>query len=200
MAQRRTNAERRAATRGELFRLGVERFPIKGYTRTTIEDLLRGSGLSRGAFYFHFASKEHYFMALLDARAGERGEWWELAQSPEFDSLEAVVTAIYSAFNPPEAENSAWVMIIAEFARSVRAQAEDPASLAALEEGERIWLDELVRFVAALQERGFARHDRPAAELAETIQAVMDGVNLDRAVWGWRIDGVVDALVRILRP
>ncbi|GMA89491.1 hypothetical protein [Homoserinibacter gongjuensis] len=34
---------RREATRRELLRLGVERFPIKGYAATTVEDIVRDS-------------------------------------------------------------------------------------------------------------------------------------------------------------
>ncbi len=204
MVERRTNAERRATTRGELLRLGIERYPLKGYSRTSIDELLAGSGLSKGAFYFHFDSKEQYFLELMRVRASGRGEWWRLAADPKWVSLEEIVVAVHRGFNPSGSQVATWVPIIADFALTLKrdwARIEEPeAVLAELQAIESVWMGELAQFVSGLQERGFARTDRTAAELATTVESLMDGANLDLVLWGWAADGVPDALIRILRP
>lgn len=60
-------AERGQATRGQLISVAVRMFAEHGYEGTSIEAVLRDSGLSRGALYHHFASKEALFECALDA-------------------------------------------------------------------------------------------------------------------------------------
>jgi len=195
----RTQAARRETTRTELLQLGLERFPEKGFSNTSIDDLLRGSGYSKGAFYFHFASKEQYFLELMRHRVRGRGEWWRIAERPELESLHAVLERVYRAFNdgPQTGEGAKWVTIIADFALTARRSGSASRELAELEDG---WMRELTAFVEALQARGFARSDRLAGELAQTVQALMDGSNLLLAVWSRPPSGMLDALVRILEP
>jgi len=42
-------------------------FARKGYHRTTMDDIVRESGLSKGSIYWYFESKKALFMAMLDA-------------------------------------------------------------------------------------------------------------------------------------
>src|SRR5205823_13465316 len=57
--------ERGQATRGRLVATAAKLFAEKGYEATSIEDLLRELGMSRGALYHHFDSKEAVFEAVL---------------------------------------------------------------------------------------------------------------------------------------
>jgi len=57
--------ERGQATRGRLVATAARLFAEKGYEATSIEDLLRELGMSRGALYHHFDSKEAVFEAVL---------------------------------------------------------------------------------------------------------------------------------------
>ncbi len=197
MSTRRTNPERSAVTREALLRLGVERIPIKGYSRTSLRELLEGSGLSMGAFYFHFGSKEAYFLDVLRHRLSDQGEWWLLPLQPRFGSLQEVIESVYGHFNRRPADIAAWTTVVAEYARSIR---DDADLTAALREGEAAWMATFADFIAALQQRGFARTDRSAADLAVLVHAFMDGTNLQRTLWDQTSDGAVDAIVRILAP
>jgi AcrR family transcriptional regulator len=47
-------------------------FTRQGYHLTTIDDIVAEAGLSKGAIYGYFASKEKLFLALHDLRYGER--------------------------------------------------------------------------------------------------------------------------------
>ena len=51
-------------------------FARRGYFETRMDDIVRESGLSKGALYHHFASKEAVFMGLFrqfDRRSGPAG-------------------------------------------------------------------------------------------------------------------------------
>ncbi|HEX8657003.1 MAG TPA: TetR/AcrR family transcriptional regulator [Hymenobacter sp.] len=45
-------------TRKELLRTCIQVFRKQGYYRTSIQDLAQATGLTKGVFYHHFASKE----------------------------------------------------------------------------------------------------------------------------------------------
>ena len=55
-----------AVRRGELIDCAQRLFLSQGYERTTINEVISATGLSKGAFYHHFRSKED----LLEAIAG----------------------------------------------------------------------------------------------------------------------------------
>ncbi|MCS7221103.1 MAG: TetR/AcrR family transcriptional regulator [Anaerolineae bacterium] len=61
-------------------------FARQGYHRTTMDDIVRESGLSKGTLYWYFSSKEELFLAILDA-------WWrDLAQAIQKPASDAAST------------------------------------------------------------------------------------------------------------
>lgn len=50
--------ERGQVTRQKLVKAAVELFEKKGYSRVTVDDICRKAGVSKGAFYGHFESKD----------------------------------------------------------------------------------------------------------------------------------------------
>lgn len=50
--------ERSERTRERLLRAGAELFNRKGYANATLGDIARAAGVTKGALYFHFSSKE----------------------------------------------------------------------------------------------------------------------------------------------
>lgn len=189
--------QRRAETRAELLRLGVERFPIKGYAATTIEDIVRDSGLTRGAYYFHFEGKEDFFLEVLEARAGIRGPWWEFARNPELDSIEQMLTVIFGHFGDVEEAAGEWLLVVVEFWQQAR---QDPALVERLRVLYDGWIGELKNFLAILQERGLARDDRDPAELSATLFAFVEGLRIHGHMYETSPTGLLDAIVRLLRP
>jgi AcrR family transcriptional regulator len=57
-------SERAAATREHLLEIGTRLFADRGYEATSIEAVLGEAGVSRGALYHHFPSKEALFEAV----------------------------------------------------------------------------------------------------------------------------------------
>ena len=56
--------ERAQATRRHLVEAATDLFAADGYESTSIEDVLEAGGVSRGALYHHFSSKERLFEAV----------------------------------------------------------------------------------------------------------------------------------------
>lgn len=59
-------ADQAQATRGQLLAIATRLFAERGYEEASIEQVLAESGLSRGALYYHFRSKEALFLAVLE--------------------------------------------------------------------------------------------------------------------------------------
>lgn len=64
--ERRSQAERRAATRGALLGAARELFAAGGYFGVSTEELVRRAGVTRGALYHHFEDKRDLFRALVE--------------------------------------------------------------------------------------------------------------------------------------
>lgn len=189
---------RREATRQELLRLGVERFPVKGYAATTVQDLVRDSGLTRGAFYFHFPGKEDFFLAVLRHRREVRENWWTVAEEPENETLAEVIGAALRVLAMrADGGTALWLALIVEFVQSLNGKGDYPAQLAALYPA---WLAELRSFVTALDARDMVRRDLSVDELAGMIFSHVEGVELHHRLYGAVPTGVVDSLCRLLAP
>ena len=63
---RRTQGERRAATRAALIAAGRELFAQKGFAGAGREEIVERAGVTRGAMYHHFDSKEALFQAVYE--------------------------------------------------------------------------------------------------------------------------------------
>ncbi len=53
------------ATMQRLQNTGLELFYAQGYYNTSVDDILKKLDLSKGAFYYHFDSKEDYFIQII---------------------------------------------------------------------------------------------------------------------------------------
>ncbi len=82
--------ERGQSTREQLIAIATRLFGERGYEGASIEAVLRESGVSRGALYHHFDSKEALFEAVLDAVEDEVGREILTAIGDLTDPVEAL--------------------------------------------------------------------------------------------------------------
>ena len=68
---KRTQAERRATTRAALLDAARALFADKGFAATGREEIVERAGVTRGAMYHHFASKDALFQAVYEQIEGE---------------------------------------------------------------------------------------------------------------------------------
>ncbi|GIG54968.1 TetR/AcrR family transcriptional regulator [Demequina activiva] len=188
---------RRARTREGLLQLGIDRFLLKGYGETTIEDIVRDSGYTRGAFYFHFPSKEAFFVEVLRARRGRRGPWWEVLEAAEPASMAEALAIANAEFARTDPEGARWTMAISEF---VDANRHDDTLLAPLRELHQEWTEELSRLTVYLQERGWCRTDRTGVQLASDLLAIATGFGVMFEIYRADTSAIMDLYHRHLEP
>ena len=58
--------QRSEETRSKIIVSAVKLFSAKGYNIASVDDICADAGISKGAFYHHFKSKQDLFLALLD--------------------------------------------------------------------------------------------------------------------------------------
>ena len=92
-----TTTDRGGETRRRILEVAAEAFADRGYAGTSLSDVLKASGVTKGGFYFHFPSKE----ALALATLRHKQEQWagvvmaSVLQHPgAIDQLEAMVEAL----------------------------------------------------------------------------------------------------------
>jgi TetR/AcrR family transcriptional repressor of nem operon len=64
------NPGHKARTRAEIVQQAARLFRLRGYDGTNIDDIMLAAGLTRGAFYAHFASKGDLFAEIVRGGAG----------------------------------------------------------------------------------------------------------------------------------
>lgn len=69
--ERRTQAERRAVTRGALVAAARQLFGEHGYAAVGTEQIVATAGVTRGALYHHFTDKAELFAAVLEDVEGD---------------------------------------------------------------------------------------------------------------------------------
>lgn len=87
-------------TRRELLTAAKQVFAKRGYEGATVEEIAHTAGCSKGAYYFHFASKEETLVALLDAWIADRSHRLALAVGGQ---PEAVLTSLAKSLSWDEA-------------------------------------------------------------------------------------------------
>lgn len=85
---RRTQSERRAATRGALVAAARALFADRGFAGVSREEIVERAGVTRGAMYHYFNSKEDLFRAVYE--------------EVERDLCEAIATTAMAADDPVE--------------------------------------------------------------------------------------------------
>ena len=58
--------QRSEETRTKIISSAIKLFSIRGFNAASVDDICADAGISNGAFYHHFKSKQELFLALLD--------------------------------------------------------------------------------------------------------------------------------------
>jgi AcrR family transcriptional regulator len=58
--------QRSEETRTKITQAAIKLFSNSGYNKASVDDICAEAGISKGAFYHHFKSKQELFLALLD--------------------------------------------------------------------------------------------------------------------------------------
>lgn len=78
--------EKRTLTRARLVEAALNVFAFEGYEHATVDEIARAAGLSKGAFYFNFNTKEEILLELLRRWSEERSSLLHAAFAFERDA------------------------------------------------------------------------------------------------------------------
>ncbi|WP_284581877.1 ScbR family autoregulator-binding transcription factor [Streptomyces sp. 2P-4] len=87
--------ERSERTRRRLVRAGAEMFHRNGYAQSTLGDIARTAGVTKGALYFHFGSKDELAEAVQQRGAALLGETVHELRAAGASPLQALVTTTH---------------------------------------------------------------------------------------------------------
>jgi AcrR family transcriptional regulator len=193
----RLSPARAAVRRQQIIDAALVCFAERGFHRSTLQDVVRVSGLSAGSIYCHFASKEDVVYAVVEAR--HRSDLQNLERALNANSLEEALALLANAFFPSLArrEDRAWRRLAVQlWAESHRY----PILLKAVRDGverPRPMLRDLLR---RAQRRGDLAHGLEPEAAARVLIAMFQGIVLQRT-WDEGIDtssgvGVIQWLLR----
>ncbi len=157
--------ERRTERREQILEGARRCFAEHGYEGATVVRLERDIGLSRGAIFNYFPSKEELFIELAVRDNARMSEVWIS------DGLAAVVRAVVEL-------DPAWLSVYLELFRRVR---NDPAFRARIEERQKEVAPANRARIEDGQRNGELRDDITAKELGTFVNLVLNGLALQRA-------------------
>ena len=176
--------EYKQTVREEILQAAENLFARKGYHETSMDDIVKESGLSKGAIYGYFDSKQEIFLALSDR------------------CIESELGSMRSAFSPDDSaskklDKSAEIHFdtsvqSVEFCRmSLECRIEAPRieSLCSKMESRYEMVHEFIaEMIIEGIRKGEFRQDIDPDALSSIIHATLDGLNLHRATTGKDID------------
>ena len=171
--QRRTQAERSAATRRKILRAARDIFINDGYTATTMTRIAERAGVAVQTVYFAFHTKGELLTKVYEAAVlGDRhptppGEtdWYQHASTSR-DGRQAIATFVSGA--------AAILRRTAPLEAVVQtASPAEPVLQTAHEHGEQLRAQGYRRFVDTLMQRGLLREDTDPGEATDVLLSIL---------------------------
>jgi AcrR family transcriptional regulator len=198
-----TKTRKGAATRAYLLQAAAEAFAERGYAETTISELIVRSGLTKGAFYFHFPSKEHLALAVIDEKQRQSIESIQAAIDGEHRAIDQLRQVALALVRLHRDDPSAFSV-----SRLSRDLARVPDVRDRIRDHMRAWVGMLAGLITRAQADGDLPGTIEAGDLAALLVAATDGLkDLGELIdapsragraFGRRMDALV-ALVDALR-
>ena len=163
--------ERSAKTINKLIDTGYRLFAQKGFVATSINDIVREAGYSKGAFYAHFASKEEFLVQVITERV--RGYFQKLRRAMAEDSDNMLrLFAEYSIQLTEQAREEALSPVLFEL---VVAANRYPNVKQLLIEVFEDWRSSLAEYIELMQKKELIRCRLDARILANTAISLFHG-------------------------
>lgn len=174
---------KREATYRQLLEAGMKCFSAKGFTSTTIGDIVSQTGHTNGAFYVHFKTKEQLFLQVLDYQMQITSGWTDVpkAYSPADTTLEEVVAITLTRLGEMLQGVDNWIIVLADFYQHTK---QDPDIQNRLREQYTRWVSGIERFIRVLQEQGWIAKEKDALLTAKQVIAFNEGFTVFSKLFG----------------
>jgi AcrR family transcriptional regulator len=166
--------EQRKLTRAKLVEAALELFSTSGYEHATVDDISHAAGYSKGAYYFHFSTKDDILLELLRMWTESRAATLvrDEASETSADDLRETLASFFSYADAPR-----WPGVLLEFwAQAVRNQEVSKR----LTEAYAHWRKEITAAFASAANSGL-RVEAPE-DAASVVLAAHDGYAVQTAI------------------
>lgn len=167
---------RAEATRQKIIDSAVALFNELGYGETGLADVLERAGVSKGAFYYHFESKEALARAIIDLFDQRAAEAVAANFNPLAPTLEGVIRSTFAVQD--HMRNETVVHIGQQLAQALGQICPSGAHV------YRRWTRQFVEMVEMVINAGELRSDIEPTEAAEAIWVAVLGCHLVSAAVG----------------
>jgi AcrR family transcriptional regulator len=186
--------EQRKATRAKLVDAALQLFSSSGYEHATVDDISQAAGYSKGAYYFHFSTKDDILLELLRMWTEDRSAALAGAseESSSREGLRDALTAFFSYDASPR-----WPGVLLEFwAQAIR----NPEVSKRLTEAYASWRKQLVETFDAAGAAGLIT--ATSDDAAAVTLAAHDGFAVQNAIGspGGKAMTAADLAESLLQP
>jgi TetR/AcrR family acrAB operon transcriptional repressor len=145
-------------------------FVEQGFDKTTVEEIARGAGISKGAIYLHFRSKDALFEVLLAREMGRYGERWQerMEADPEGGTLGGLYRNILTSLHA----SPLMTAIFRQDRRIIGSYLQKPGNLFETREARGMRAE----FVESLQAAGVVRRDVDPAVVGHVLDVLGYGL------------------------
>ncbi len=181
---------RSEATRQALLTAAERLFATRGYLAVSVDEMCRAAGVSKGAFYHHFPSKQAVFLALLEAWLARLQSTLQAEMGAHTDRAQALLAMSAHVGEVWEENRDRWPLILDFWSQAVRETAIWEATVAPYQQFEALFAEWLQ--AAWQQTPAHLPHRRPADPLtaarillALALGVLLQGMLLPEGVdWG----------------
>jgi AcrR family transcriptional regulator len=161
---------RSAATRRKIIDAAVELFDAAGYTNTGLGDIVERAGLTKGALYHHFTSKEALAVAIIEEGSQTLLKAYQRIGRSSAPALESMIHGVLVVVEMANTDKLVRMgaILLRIFAKFSEASTRN----------YRAWLDEIAVQARRAQAEGDLRADVDARAAGEFIVAAMLGTEL----------------------
>lgn len=172
----KVSEQHRLERRDELLESALACFAERGYEATTVDDIVRLAGVSKGMLYTYFTSKEDIFLALVTQRSAR----YESNMKQHFEAMPTARQKLGYLLNmyrdtPLQASDRKWIAVYLEFWLSAW---RDKSRHTFMQRRYESFMEMFAEIVEEGQRAGeFAAHVNPVVA-SKLYWALLDGIHL----------------------
>ena len=189
-----TQEQRRTRTRASVLSAAAEVFALRGFHAASVEEIAEAAGVSKGAVYYSFPSKDALFVALMEQRV----QAWVTAMNgaPEDLSLQGQAAHAASGFLSLLDADPGWTPLLLEF---LAYSARDDRAREVMNEQFFGALRVAVAATAVQRMQAAGLHDVPVDQFATGVTALACGLGIERSFASdHRADEVLTTMLELL--
>lgn len=180
--------ETKETRRKQIFESAIKLTIEKGYIETSMDDIAKFAGISKGNIYYHFKSKQELFVELYHNLVDRYLENFSQLVK-EANSAEDIIRKIFTSYDEMvELDKDTYKGVFEFYMQGIR----EKELLSALTESLNYFIELITNIIERGQENGEFRKDVVPGTIAKFIMAAGDGIKLFHLILPNNLDNKKD--------